>query len=267
MKNCPTCNRTYPDDAQVFCLMDGSVLSAPYDPSETRAAPRRSSEPPPTEVFRAAVEPAEVRAPLQSTIRALVPEVPNLHKPQATVHAPEQSFSVPLPFRVALALRGILAMLTIIPWVSLRGWGLMWNMHALFAGVLSLTAGVTMYVKYKRGMFFLADTIIALIVAVAFFASSQWPYWTSSWPIVSGTMLIAAAIELRKRVSQIWLLALAGLIFGLYAAISFIQLEIPYSDFSYAALIYLRATTAFIYGSLLAAFGFATRGRPLSHSH
>lgn len=263
MKNCPTCNRTYPDDTLAFCLMDGSVLSAPYDPSETRAAPRRSSEPQPTEVFRAAAEPAEVRAPLQSTIRAPVPEVPNLHAPQATVHAPQQSFSVPLPFRVALALRGILAMLSIIPWVSLRGWGLMWNMHALFAGVLSLTAGVTMYVKYKRGMFFLADTIIALIVAVAFFASSQWFYWTGTWPIVSGTMLIAAAIEMRKRVSQIWLLALAGLIFGLYTAVFFMQLNMPYSDFSFSALLYLRATTAFIYGLLLAAFAFATRGRAI----
>jgi hypothetical protein len=267
MKSCPTCNRTYPDDTLAFCLMDGSVLSAPYDPSATRAAPSRSNQPPPTEVLKAPAKPAETHAPLQSTIRAPVPEVPNLHAPQATVHAPEQSFSVPLPFRVALALRGILAVLSIIPWVFFGGWGLMWNMHALFAGVLSLTAGVTMYVKYKRGMFFLADTIIALIVAVAFFASSQWFYWTGTWPIVSGTMLIAAAIEMRKRVSQIWLLALAGLIFGLYTAIFFIQLKIRYSDFSFSALIYLRATTAFISGLLLAAFGFAARGRRLSHSH
>jgi len=31
MKSCPTCNRTYPDDTLAFCLIDGSVLSAPYD--------------------------------------------------------------------------------------------------------------------------------------------------------------------------------------------------------------------------------------------
>lgn len=142
----------------------------------------------------------------------------------------------------------------------------MWNMHALFAGVLSLTAGVTMYVRYKRGLFFLAETIIALFVGVAVFASDQWFYWAGTWPIVSGTMLIAAAIEMRKRVGQIWLLALAGLIFGLYSAIFFIQLKVPYSDFSFSALLYLRATTAFIYGLLLAAFGFAARERRLSHS-
>lgn len=35
MKSCPTCNRTYPDDTLAFCLVDGSVLSAPYDPQAT----------------------------------------------------------------------------------------------------------------------------------------------------------------------------------------------------------------------------------------
>lgn len=36
MKSCPTCNRTYPDDTLAFCLVDGSVLSAPYDPQTAR---------------------------------------------------------------------------------------------------------------------------------------------------------------------------------------------------------------------------------------
>jgi hypothetical protein len=45
MKKCPECKRTYPDDTLAFCLMDGAVLSAPYDPRETRPVNR---EPPPT---------------------------------------------------------------------------------------------------------------------------------------------------------------------------------------------------------------------------
>lgn len=45
MKRCPECKRTYPDDTLAFCLMDGAVLSAPYDPRETRPVSR---EPPPT---------------------------------------------------------------------------------------------------------------------------------------------------------------------------------------------------------------------------
>lgn len=31
MKNCPSCNRTYADETLSFCLVDGAVLSAPYD--------------------------------------------------------------------------------------------------------------------------------------------------------------------------------------------------------------------------------------------
>ena len=46
MKSCPTCNRTYPDDTLAFCLIDGSVLSAPYD---ARTEQPRGNEPPPTE--------------------------------------------------------------------------------------------------------------------------------------------------------------------------------------------------------------------------
>jgi hypothetical protein len=34
MKSCPTCNRTYPDDTLAFCLVDGSILSAPYEPGK-----------------------------------------------------------------------------------------------------------------------------------------------------------------------------------------------------------------------------------------
>jgi hypothetical protein len=34
MKRCPTCNRTFHDEFS-FCLVDGSILSAPYDLQET----------------------------------------------------------------------------------------------------------------------------------------------------------------------------------------------------------------------------------------
>jgi hypothetical protein len=40
MKRCPTCNRTF-EDTFTFCLVDGSVLSAPFDPDATKL-PRES---------------------------------------------------------------------------------------------------------------------------------------------------------------------------------------------------------------------------------
>lgn len=52
MKRCPTCKRTYADDGFTFCLDDGALLSAPYDPrSEQPVSTIRSSGPPPTAVL------------------------------------------------------------------------------------------------------------------------------------------------------------------------------------------------------------------------
>ena len=52
MKRCPTCNRTYADETITFCLDDGSLLSAPYDPDKTIPnTPRHSFESAPTEVL------------------------------------------------------------------------------------------------------------------------------------------------------------------------------------------------------------------------
>ena len=37
MKKCPECSRTYSDDTLSFCLEDGSLLSASYDPDATQS--------------------------------------------------------------------------------------------------------------------------------------------------------------------------------------------------------------------------------------
>src|SRR5436190_18084803 len=39
MKKCSRCNRTYSDESFSFCLDDGSLLSAPYDPDATIVLP------------------------------------------------------------------------------------------------------------------------------------------------------------------------------------------------------------------------------------
>jgi|SRR5947209_4119331 len=51
MKSCPMCNRTF-EDTFTFCLVDGSILSAPFDPNVTQKSPNaRDTSPPPTEVM------------------------------------------------------------------------------------------------------------------------------------------------------------------------------------------------------------------------
>lgn len=47
MKSCPTCNRTF-EDTFTFCLIDGAVLSAPYDPEATKRIPAANKTNPTT---------------------------------------------------------------------------------------------------------------------------------------------------------------------------------------------------------------------------
>jgi Flp pilus assembly protein TadD len=77
MKSCPACNRTF-EDTFSFCLVDGSILSAPFDPDSPRhESVSESSDPPPTEVFSAdpsaalnPTQPSPPVAPPGPTIRA-----------------------------------------------------------------------------------------------------------------------------------------------------------------------------------------------------
>jgi hypothetical protein len=70
MKSCPTCNRTYPDDTLAFCLVDGSILSAPYELEN----PGRASSP-----QRNSLQPTEV---LNPTIASPQPTITALHPPE-----------------------------------------------------------------------------------------------------------------------------------------------------------------------------------------
>lgn len=79
MKSCPACNRTYPDDTLAFCLLDGSVLSAPYDPQKMQRGPAEGgSNSTRTQVLHPTAPNSPVPA-LQSTIRAPAPPVPPLY--------------------------------------------------------------------------------------------------------------------------------------------------------------------------------------------
>ena len=49
MKSCPKCNRTF-EDTLTYCLVDGAILSAPFDPHATIRIPEpRRTDPSPTE--------------------------------------------------------------------------------------------------------------------------------------------------------------------------------------------------------------------------
>jgi hypothetical protein len=79
IKRCPTCARTYADDSISFCLADGALLSAPYDPEASGEQSAKSANPPPTEIMSSA--PGSAIPPTQAARKPPVPLVPTMTSP------------------------------------------------------------------------------------------------------------------------------------------------------------------------------------------
>lgn len=103
MKSCPTCNRTF-EDTFTFCLVDGAILSAPFDPHATLIIPEpRQTEPPPTGVLPveekkeeipptiASPQPERKSEDLISTIAAPAPKVELPHHSSSTSQSERKS--------------------------------------------------------------------------------------------------------------------------------------------------------------------------------
>jgi hypothetical protein len=116
MKSCPSCNRTYSDDTITFCLVDGSVLSAPYDPDQTRRIPEpRTTKAAATEVLPSGSSGA--RPPLQSTIRAPAPNVPPVYsanQPTNIDDSPKRSIVPWLLVAAAIVIVGTLGIVAVV---------------------------------------------------------------------------------------------------------------------------------------------------------
>jgi uncharacterized protein with LGFP repeats len=114
MKSCPSCNRTYSDDTITFCLVDGSVLSAPYDPDQTRRIPEpRTTQAASTEILPSA--PSGSRPPLQSTIKVPAPNVPPIYSQPANIDdSPKRSIMPWLLVAAGIVIVGIVGMVAVV---------------------------------------------------------------------------------------------------------------------------------------------------------
>lgn len=116
MKACPTCKRTYGDETLTFCLADGSLLSAPYDPHETLRIPAtRATDPAPTEIMNPT--PPDSRRPALSTIQATPPQFP--HSAPRPARTQKQGSKVWLVIGVIVSLGLIVVVASILVLVSL----------------------------------------------------------------------------------------------------------------------------------------------------
>lgn len=93
MKSCPACNRTF-DDTMTFCLVDGSVLSAPFDPNATQQPPAsRNTDPAPTMMYPAPN--AGHSTPPPQSDKELLPPPQTIASPASIPGAQPESVSPP----------------------------------------------------------------------------------------------------------------------------------------------------------------------------
>jgi formylglycine-generating enzyme required for sulfatase activity len=99
MKSCPACNRTF-DDTLTFCLVDGSILSAPFDPRVTQHHPAsRNTDPSPTEIMHSYPNAADTTRSAQtdkdqtSLPQTVASSAPTPSPPAETALPPAQKYS------------------------------------------------------------------------------------------------------------------------------------------------------------------------------
>ena len=102
MKTCPSCHKTYEDDAMMFCLVDGARLLEPttaVDPNATHVLPPpRVTEPGPT-----VAAPQPTVAAAQPTLRA-EPELMQMRPRSYASDSSERTRSHALPWLLAIVI-------------------------------------------------------------------------------------------------------------------------------------------------------------------
>jgi hypothetical protein len=106
MKACPTCNRTYADDTFTFCLNDGALLSAPYDPQATLILPSSRTHQPPVENIAPASQASDPELP--ATVQALPLSARMVESPEMTGPAEVEGMSGAMIVTIVLLIFGAL---------------------------------------------------------------------------------------------------------------------------------------------------------------
>jgi uncharacterized membrane protein HdeD (DUF308 family) len=164
----------------------------------------------------------------------------------------------------AVVLRGVLAILFGIlafawPAITLQVLVLFFGAYALVDGVFALIAGLSNRVGTNRWWVVL-EGLVGIVVGILAFL---WPgltafallYLIAAWAIVTGILEIMAAIELRKEISNEWLLILSGIlsvIFGVLIAL--------FPRAGALSIIWLIAIYAIVFGIMFVALGLRLRG-------
>jgi uncharacterized membrane protein HdeD (DUF308 family) len=166
----------------------------------------------------------------------------------------------------AIALRGLVAILfglLAIAWpgVTITVLVLFFGAYVLVDGLLAIVSAIRSARAGRRWGAFVLEGIASAGIGII---SLLWPAITAlalvllvaTWAIVTGILEIVAAVQLRRELTNEWLLGLAGVVsilFGLLLAIM--------PGAGAVALVWLIGAYAVLFGILLLALALRLRGR------
>jgi uncharacterized membrane protein HdeD (DUF308 family) len=164
----------------------------------------------------------------------------------------------------ALALRGLAALLFGLltffwPGITLIVMVFLFGGYALADGIFAIAASLKSR-ESKRWWVLLIEGILSVIAGVLTFA---WPGITllillgliAGWAIVTGLLEIVAAIQMRKYITNEWLLVLSGVASLLFGVLLLINPGI-----GLLTVAWIIGAYAVVFGVLLLALGFKLRG-------
>jgi uncharacterized membrane protein HdeD (DUF308 family) len=168
-----------------------------------------------------------------------------------------------------VALRGVAGILfglctLVAPGISLAALVLLYGAYAFTDGLLAIVSAVRRRGAGNRWGLLLVEGLVGIAAGVL---TVIWPgitalvllYLIAAWALVTGVLEIAAAIRLRKIISDEWLLALSGV-----ASVAFAVVLMLFPAAGALAVVLWIGAYAFVFGALLIALGLRLRslGRP-----
>lgn len=158
---------------------------------------------------------------------------------------------------IAAVIFGILAFLW--PGATIVVIGILFGAYAFVDGIFAIVAAVRAAQAHERWWPFMLEGIVGIVIAgitfydvgITLFAL----YITiAAWAFVTGILEIVAAIQLRKTISNEWLLILAGA-----CSILFSILMVWHPFAAALAIIWIIAAYAIVFGIMMIALAFRLR--------
>jgi hypothetical protein len=191
MKRCPSCQRTYPDDAPAFCVSDGTRLideESAYDPQKTIMA---SAPPPPPQYSNPVPQPnnppSPPQPPPQQQQQPPWPPPPQHQQqgqnwgggyyPQAQGYEPPKSKSLSLAALIIGCISGILGTLLLLDYLRYirmltKDTAIPMLIAAIATGVIALVLGlIALFSSRQRG-----KGMAAVGMVLAAFSIGFWIY-------------------------------------------------------------------------------------------